>query len=1286
MDLYPGVDLELTGEGGRIVPRLVCRANCQFALRDVRLKVEGADAVELAWGEGLLLTTAVGQFTLPLFQAVAAEGTPLDLAEARPLVAGGEVAAPFSPAPPLPLAASSQDNPNDLLYATFLGGGGYDGGSAIAVDAAGAAYVTGVTRSTDFPTTPGAFDTSHDGNLDVFVTKLNAAGSGLAYATFLGGSDWDVGSGIAVDAAGAAYVTGSTWSPDFPTTPGAFDTSYNGGYSDVFVTKLNADGSDLVYSTFLGGSEGRGIAVDAAGAAYVTGWTGSTTFPTTPGAFDPSYNGGTDDFVTKLNAAGSGLVYSTFLGGLSSDVGKGIAVDAAGAAYVTGETYSDDFPTTPGAFDPTPNDGCDAFVAKLNFSGSSLAYATFLGGSYANWWGGSSTDVGYAIAVDGSGAAYVTGFTGSRDFPTTPGVFDPTWNGGWDGFVVKLSPSGSFLAYATFLGGMDYDYGNGIAVDAAGAAYVTGYTASTDFPTTSGAFDSTYNYLDAFVVRLNASGSGLEYATFLGGYQKDSGRGIAVDGSGAAYVTGVTESHDFPTTPGAFDVTINDGYLGPTDAFVTKLALGGGGGPGLSYTGPSYLPADGFVVDEVDGRVTVGDHVHLRLPFRNDSSQDITNAGVQTCGSPQIGSHIGVSIYNGTSWLNCGQTVMLTPSTLAPGQTGVADFWIYVTNNDPIDRNSIAGDTWLRVTTTSGQWTIRISLSPIAFKISGNDELKAGSCLHHPNNFEIQKYAQYAAGAAWMGTPPTNNEDPDTPEQAIRNLVNRVNSEFHYRDRWDTRQPDTVLLSNRHEDIGVCRDYADLTTGLLRALGIPSRYTDGIFIKSVPVWFDQPVGHAWAEAYVGTGSWRQADSTWGTAFEENVYEASGYRVKEVWADRHPLSSASIWSNRQYQCIPPCYASPPDCPTCFRESNQFRFTLQPDLSCVEDVTARYHQTGGYRLALTSVEGLVVRLQAPTLVTRTVPFTLGVGIVNSTPQSLGIITATVAISEYVDSKVPLFQIHPPYQSVSSLGPGEEITVTWTVTPLLTGNGLPLRVMAESGDYLDIAEQPLVVKEPDALPPLTLDGLCGPGTVWPGRPIDITAYVLDENLHPLADASTAVTATVYATPTLGYSTTLSLLPDADGFFKHTLNLPENAPTGTYEVDFTATRPGYALARGASAFYVAPLLTMTLAVTPTMLTRMDVLTITAQLHEQGTAVKGASVWAEIRAPNGQVIVPLMEEDGTYVASFRPADLALNLGGMIEEGTWWITVMTDYYGGNAGALTSITVLYRFYLPLVLRR
>jgi hypothetical protein len=399
----------------------------------------------------------------------------------------------------------------------------------------------------------------------------------LVYSTYLGGANWDWGWGITIDSSGNAYITGGTGASNFPTTPGAFDTSYHSG-QNVFVTKLNATGTALVYSTYLGGGFGDigyGIALDNLGNAYITGNTYSSDFPTTPSAFDTSFNGGSSDaFVSKLNASGTALVYSTYLGGENYDEGRSIALDSLGNAYLTGYTSSTGFPIISGTFDTSNNGGADVFVSKLNSSGTALVYSTYLGGG--------SEDYGYGIAIDSSGNAYVTGYTGSStDFPTTPGAYDTTSNGSWDVFMSKLNPSGTGLVYSTYLGGGSDDYGRGIAIDSSGNAYVTGYTLSTNFPTTLGALDTTFSYNtdayghilpDAFVSKLNASGTALVYSTYLGGGSEDYGWAIAVDSSGNAYITGYTLSTDFPTTAGAFDTLFHGGGF---KVFVSKLNASG---------------------------------------------------------------------------------------------------------------------------------------------------------------------------------------------------------------------------------------------------------------------------------------------------------------------------------------------------------------------------------------------------------------------------------------------------------------------------------------------------------------------------------------------------------------------------------------------------------------------------------------------------------------------------------------------------------------------------------------
>ncbi len=492
-----------------------------------------------------------------------------------------------------------------VTYATYLGGGGYDAATSIAVDSSGDAYVTGYTRSIDFPVTPGTVQSVYGGGQlygDAFVTKLNAAGTAVVYSAYLGGSDEDVGTAIAVDSSGNATLAGYTRSSNFPATPGAFRPSFAGGTcgqspstfpcGDAFVAKLNAAGNGLVYSTYLGGSLDDwavGLALDAFANAYVTGTTKSSDFPTTPGALATTYGGGTcgpdpcvTGYLTKLSGDGSTVVYSTYLGG-SGDRGQAVAVDGSGSAYVTGFAGSSSFPTTPGAFQTLPAQNGDAFVLKLKPDGSGLAYSTYLGGD--------GDDVGTSLAIDSSGNALVAGLTGSQNFPTTPGAFQRTCGGCvnnfHDAFATKLNATGSALIYSTLLGGGSEDLAYGVAVDSAGNAYLTGRTLSTDFPTPNALQGKcgggcAAGQSDAFVAALDATGSGLLYSTYFGGSGSETGYGIALDTAGNAYVAGVTTSSDLLTTAGAVQTTPG----GSADAFLAKI--GGTDGAAISLI-PSTL-------------------------------------------------------------------------------------------------------------------------------------------------------------------------------------------------------------------------------------------------------------------------------------------------------------------------------------------------------------------------------------------------------------------------------------------------------------------------------------------------------------------------------------------------------------------------------------------------------------------------------------------------------------------------------------------------------------------------
>lgn len=452
-----------------------------------------------------------------------------------------------------------------LVYSTYLAGSVQDAAAAIAVDSTGDVYVTGFSSSPNFPITAGAFKTSiSEGAWDTFVCKLNSTGSALIYSTYLGGSE---GFGIAVDAARNAYVTGGTGISNFPTTAGALQAAHGGG-EDAFVAKLNSSGSALVYSTYLGGSgdeSASDIVVDTSGNAYVTGYTHSANFPTTPSVLQPHLAGNADAFVSKLNATGTALAYSTYLGGFDNDSGGGIAINASGNAYIAGGTRSTNFPVTPGSLQTALIGNENAFVTELNSAGSALVYSTYLG---------AGEDSGGRIVVDTLGSAYVVGATGRSDFPVTSGAFQTVYRGSADVFVAKLNPAGSALVYSTYVGGRENDGADGIALDAAGNAYITGRTLSDDFPRTPDALPIPFSRsAEVFVSKLNATGSNLLYSTYLGGSWDEGSAGIAVDSSGNVYVAGYTVSSDFPTTSNAFQKILKSESTG---AFVSKLGLGMG--------------------------------------------------------------------------------------------------------------------------------------------------------------------------------------------------------------------------------------------------------------------------------------------------------------------------------------------------------------------------------------------------------------------------------------------------------------------------------------------------------------------------------------------------------------------------------------------------------------------------------------------------------------------------------------------------------------------------------------
>ncbi|MEJ7764175.1 MAG: SBBP repeat-containing protein [Acidimicrobiales bacterium] len=609
--VYPGVDLVFHSERGRTEYDFIVAPGAEPGV--VGLAFEGAKGLSLDHTGDLVLETEarlVRQDKPFIYQ---------DLAGGRQEVAGGYdlgsegrvgfwVGA-YDRARPLVIDPQ-------LPYATYLGGEGGDGGTSIAVDASGHAYVTGWTRSPDFPkknAAQGAYagsgtfpadECSQPPPLgecgDAFVAKLGPEGSGFVYATYLGGSGPDVGYGIAVDKAGAAYVTGQTKSADFPTKdPFVEPAPLMPGGADAFMTKLDPSGA-VAYSTRLGISQlgaGRAVAVDGSGKAYVTGTLFSgfpaknpqTSYPE-KNPLQPATGGYMDAFVTKLDPAVKGeasLVYSTLLGGPGTDAGSGIAVDSAGSAYVTG-TAGAAFPTNAPA-QAKAGGGTDAFVTKLSPDGSSYVYSTLLGGS--------GDDLGTAIALDSSGRAHVAGNTTSANFPTK-NPFEKRKKGITDGFLAALDQKGSALTYATYLGGADTDAG-GLAVDPSGKAHVAGVTRA-DLPVKDSFQPGRKGPSDGFVVKLDPKKSGagsLLYSTYLGGGEEDSVRGIAVDPRGAAYVTGSTGSRQGFPFVGALKSTLG----GRTDGFVAKLVDPPAGSPTVTGVAPNSGAASGGTLVTITG-------------------------------------------------------------------------------------------------------------------------------------------------------------------------------------------------------------------------------------------------------------------------------------------------------------------------------------------------------------------------------------------------------------------------------------------------------------------------------------------------------------------------------------------------------------------------------------------------------------------------------------------------------------------------------------------------------------
>ncbi|MCF6150237.1 MAG: hypothetical protein E3K37_16475 [Candidatus Kuenenia sp.] len=567
-EIYKGITLKLKATGNNVEKLfyIVPDANPEL----IKLRLEGANALRVNEGGELEVLTELGivTYTKPFaYQEVDGKTVEVDVKyriqnpayRIKNTDVYGFELGKYDKTKELVI--------DPLLASTYIGGSEYDTINSISIGADSNIYITGSTSSPDFPTTSGVYDSSKSTYAeDVFIAKFDSELTSLLASTFLGGSSYDFGQKITINSGGNIIVTGYTSSSDFPTTSGAYSTSFNGSPYDVFVSVLDENLRTLYASTYLGGSSSDraySAIIDSSGYVYIAGYTSSSDFPTSSNAYNTSYTY-EDAFVSKLNSDLSTLTASTYLGGSAYDRINAITIDSDGTLYVCGRTSSSDFPTTTDGYDTTYNDTGnieDVFVAKLDTELTNLIASTYLGGS--------TYDYGTAITIDPDGNIFVAGSTGSSAFPTPDtNAYDTASNGGTDAFISKLSGNLSKLISSTFLGGSSEDSIEDISVDSTGNVYVTGKSASDDFPVTTNGYDTSFSGdSDAFIAKFNGDLMNLLASTLLGGAYSENGTSIAINSGGYIYVTGFTESDDFPTTDTAYETTYNDtGY-----AFVTKL-------------------------------------------------------------------------------------------------------------------------------------------------------------------------------------------------------------------------------------------------------------------------------------------------------------------------------------------------------------------------------------------------------------------------------------------------------------------------------------------------------------------------------------------------------------------------------------------------------------------------------------------------------------------------------------------------------------------------------------------
>ncbi|MFO8050400.1 MAG: fibronectin type III domain-containing protein [Thermoplasmatota archaeon] len=546
--VWKGVDLRATAceEGSKYEFVLAPFADPA----DISVRVDGARSIDVA-GNSLIIDTISGRGIEDSGLIVFYEDDPDQKIEAGYSVEGSTFNIWLGD-----YDSSRSVVIDPLVRSTYIGGSSNDASyNMVLDDDENFVYFVGETYSSNFPITPGCYDSSHNSGYDAYVCKMDVNLSTLYFSTFIGGSSSDYGLGLDIDSSGNMYLCGRTYSSNFPTTSGANDTTLNGS-GDAFVLKLSSSGSTLLLSTFYGGSGADGatdIRVDTNSNIYVIGETSSSDLYTTSGSFDGSFNGQTDIFAVKFRSSGADLLYSTYIGGSSYDYANRMLLDGSGNVIFTGSTRSLDYPVTNGAYRTSMTGSEDVVVTKINSVGSSLFFSTYFGGSI--------TQEGWGISRDIAGNFYITGYTNSLDLPVTSGCNQSTNSGGYDAFIFKLGSAGSTLHYCTYFGGSSSDYGIAVDVDGSGYAVVTGYTRSSDLYTSKKAEDRTINgYQCTFISRLDPQGANMVYSSYIGGTNYDYGESVRSLSNGEAMLVGTSSSTAYPTTNGAYSRTHGGSY------------------------------------------------------------------------------------------------------------------------------------------------------------------------------------------------------------------------------------------------------------------------------------------------------------------------------------------------------------------------------------------------------------------------------------------------------------------------------------------------------------------------------------------------------------------------------------------------------------------------------------------------------------------------------------------------------------------------------------------------------